>query len=128
MNWDLLIAEYNSGLEVLAAILALVIFVSSLDDLFIDLWYWTRRIFRRAKVERSSQYRQLTADMLRERTEQPLAIMVPAWQESDVIAATTAFRQSALLVGPGCGTSTRCTCGKRRTIFSASSMVGWSFG
>jgi adsorption protein B len=87
MNWDLLIAEYNSGLEVLAAILALVIFVSSLDDLFIDLWYWTRRLFRRAKVERGAQYRQLTADMLRERTEQPLAIMVPAWQESDVIAS-----------------------------------------
>ena len=87
MNWDLLIAEYNSGLEVLAAILALVIFVSSLDDLFIDCWYWVRRIFRRAKVERSAQYRQLTADMLRERTEQPIAIMVPAWQESDVIAS-----------------------------------------
>ena len=77
MNWDLLIAEYNSGLEVLSAILALVIFVSSLDDLFIDLWYWTRRIFRRARVERGSQYKQLTADMLRERTEQPIAIMVP---------------------------------------------------
>ena len=57
MNWDLLIAEYNSGLEVLAAILALVIFVSSLDDVFIDIWYWTRRLFRRAKVERSAQYR-----------------------------------------------------------------------
>ena len=87
MNWDLMIAEYNSGLEVLAAILALVIFVSSLDDLFIDLWYWTRRIFRRTRVERSPQYRRLTAEALREREEQPMAIMVPAWQESDVIAA-----------------------------------------
>lgn len=87
MNWDLLIAEYNSGLEVLAAILALVIFVSSLDDLFIDLWYWARRIFRRSRVERSPQYRRLTAEALREREEQPMAIMVPAWQESDVIAA-----------------------------------------
>src|ERR671921_785134 len=55
MNWDLMIAEYNSGLEVLAAILALVIFVSSLDDLFIDIWYWARRIFRRARVERCPQ-------------------------------------------------------------------------
>ncbi len=87
MNWDLIIAEYNSGLEVLAAILALVIFVSSLDDLFIDLWYWTRRIFRRAKVERNPRYSRLTVEMLRDREEQPLAIMVPAWQESDVIAA-----------------------------------------
>lgn len=87
MNWDLLVAEYNSGLEVLAAILALVIFISSLDDLFIDLWYWTRRIFRRAKVERTPQYRRLTVEQLRDREEQPMAIMVPAWQESDVIAA-----------------------------------------
>lgn len=87
MNWDLIIAEYNSGLEVLAAILALVIFISSLDDLFIDLWYWSRRIFRRARVERDPKYRRLTVEQLRDREEQPMAIMVPAWQESDVIAA-----------------------------------------
>jgi adsorption protein B len=87
MNWDLLIAEYNSGLEVVAAVLALVIFVSSLDDVFIDLWYWTRRIFRQMRVQRDGRYTKLTAQMLRDRTEQPLAIMVPAWQESDVIAA-----------------------------------------
>ncbi|MEJ8839652.1 glycosyl transferase family protein [Ramlibacter sp. AN1133] len=87
MNWDLLVAEYNSGLEVLAAILALVIFVSSLDDLFIDCWYWVRRLIRRAKVESSAQYRRLSVDQLRDREEQPMAIMVPAWQESDVIAA-----------------------------------------
>lgn len=87
MNWDLLLADYNAGLEVMAAILALVIFVSSLDDVFIDLWYWVRRIFRRAKVERNPRYSRLTVEMLREREEQPLAIMVPAWQESDVIAA-----------------------------------------
>lgn len=87
MNWDLMLAEYNSGLEVVAALLVLVIFVSSLDDLFIDLWYWSRRIFRRARIERSPRYRRLTVEQLRDREEQPLAIMVPAWQESDVIAA-----------------------------------------
>ena len=87
MNWDLIIAEYNSGLEVLAAVLTLVIFISSLDDLFIDLWYWGRRAFRSLKVQRSPQYRRLTPEQLRDREEQPMAIMVPAWQESDVIAA-----------------------------------------
>lgn len=87
MNWDLMLAEYNSGLEVIAAILTLVIFVSSLDDLFIDAWYWTRRVFRRARVERNPQYRRLSVEQLRDREEQPMAIMVPAWQESDVIAA-----------------------------------------
>ncbi|HYF20837.1 MAG TPA: glycosyl transferase family protein [Ramlibacter sp.] len=87
MNWDLIIAEYNSGLEILAAILALVIFVSSLDDLFIDLWYWARTAYRKFKVERGPRYSRLTAEVLRDREEQPLAIMVPAWRESDVIAA-----------------------------------------
>jgi bacteriophage N4 adsorption protein B len=87
MNWDLMVADYNSGLEVVAAILVLVIFVSSLDDLFIDIWYWVRRLVRRAKIEKSPQYRRLTPEALRDREEQPLAIMVPAWQESDVIAA-----------------------------------------
>ncbi len=87
MNWDLILAEYNSGLEVLAAILALVIFVSSLDDLFIDIWYWVRRIFRKFKVERGPRYSRLTTEVLRDREEQPMAIMVPAWQEFDVIAA-----------------------------------------
>jgi adsorption protein B len=87
MNWDLMLAEYNSGLEVIAAILTLVIFVSSVDDLFIDAWYWARRLFRRARVERNPQFRRLTAEQLRDRNEQAMAIMVPAWQESDVIAA-----------------------------------------
>lgn len=87
MNWDLMLAEYNSGLEVLAAILTLVIFLSSVDDLFIDAWYWMRRLFRRARIERNPQFRRLTVEQLREREEQPMAIMVPAWQESDVIAA-----------------------------------------
>ena len=87
MGWDLMLAEYNSGLELVAAALTLVIFVSSLDDLFIDAWYWARRILRRSRIERSPQYRRLSAEQLRDREEQPMAIMVPAWQESDVIAA-----------------------------------------
>ena len=87
MNWDLLAADWYSGLEVLAAIVALVIFVSSLDDLFIDLWYWARRAYRAMTVQRSARYVKLTVEQLRDREEQPMAIMVPAWQESDVIAA-----------------------------------------
>ena len=86
MTWDLLIADYYAGLEILAAIVAIVIFVSSLDDLFIDIWYWGRRIFRHLSLQRRN-YSKLTAEQLLERGEQPLAIMIPAWQEHDVIAA-----------------------------------------
>ena len=86
MTWDLLIADYYAGLEFLAAVVAIVIFVSSLDDLFIDIWYWARRGFRYVTSQRRN-YSKLTAAQLLERGEQPLAIMIPAWQEHDVIAA-----------------------------------------
>ena len=39
-------AGYHASLEAAAAILALAILVSSLDDLFIDAWYWCRRLAR----------------------------------------------------------------------------------
>ncbi|HEX2543793.1 MAG TPA: glycosyl transferase family protein, partial [Ramlibacter sp.] len=39
------------------------------------------------RVERDPKFRRLTVEQLRDREEQPMAIMVPAWQESDVIAA-----------------------------------------
>ncbi len=87
MSWDLLIAQYYAGLEVIAVIVAVVILISSLDDLFIDLWYWIRRLWRAISVKRTSQYARLSARQLRERSEQPLAIMVPAWKEYDVIAS-----------------------------------------
>ena len=86
MTWDLIIADYYAGLEILAAIVAIVIFVSSLDDLFIDIWYWVRRGYRYVTSQRRN-YSKLTAAQLLERGEQPLAIMIPAWQEHDVIAA-----------------------------------------
>ena len=78
-------ADYYFVLEVLAATVALLIFISSVDDLFIDIWYWTRRIFRSFTADR--QYPHLTVAQIREKSEQPMAIMVPAWHEYDVIAA-----------------------------------------
>lgn len=82
---NLFSANYYSALEITAAAVALLIFISSLDDLFIDLWYWTRRIYRSFTVDR--QYKRMTEEQLREKSEQPIAIMVPAWLEYDVIAA-----------------------------------------
>lgn len=82
---NLFSANYYSALEITAAVVALLIFISSLDDLFIDLWYWTRRIYRSFTVDR--QYKRMTEEQLREKSEQPIAIMVPAWLEYDVIAA-----------------------------------------
>lgn len=84
LYWPYWLAHYYSFLEVATIGIAVLILISSLDDLFIDLWYWSRRLFRKFTVDR--KYRPLTAQQLLDRDEQPLAIMVPAWLEYDVIA------------------------------------------
>ena len=84
LYWPYWLAHYYSFLEISTLVVAVLILISSLDDLFIDLWYWSRRLFRKFTVDR--KYRPLTARQLLDRDEQPLAIMVPAWLEYDVIA------------------------------------------
>lgn len=80
-----LLAQYYHGLELLAIVVAVLILISSLDDLFIDVWFWVREVYRFFTVKRV--YTPLTAEQLKARAEQPIAIMVPAWLEYDVIAA-----------------------------------------
>lgn len=84
LYWPYWLAHYYSFLEVATIVVAVLILISSVDDLIIDLWYWTRRIYRKFTVDR--KYRPLTAEQLMVRDQQPLAIMVPAWLEYDVIA------------------------------------------
>ncbi len=62
---------------------ALMIFVSSVDDTFLDLYFWVlslqnflTRPFRRIP----------SVEALRAMPEKRLAILIPAWQEADVIA------------------------------------------
>ncbi|WP_293706608.1 glycosyl transferase family protein [Stenotrophomonas sp. UBA7606] len=86
VTWNVMLANYYALLEKGAVVLAVLILLSSLDDLFIDLWYWIRLVWRKLTVVKRASYRPLTANDLRSRDEQPLAIMVPAWAEYDVIA------------------------------------------
>src|SRR3954466_14277963 len=85
MTWS--VAHYHASLELMAAMVAVAILLSALDDVFIDLWYWTRRAVRWWSLERAGRVQPLTPEQLREREEQPIAIMVPAWKEDDGIAA-----------------------------------------
>ncbi|QVQ28239.1 glycosyl transferase family protein [Achromobacter deleyi] len=85
LYWPYLIADYYRGLEIVTAVVGVIILLSSLDDLFIDLWYWVREAYRSLTVKR--KYQPLTTAQLRAKEEQPLAIMVPAWLEYDVIAS-----------------------------------------
>jgi adsorption protein B len=103
------VPEYYQVLEWSAAILALVILASSIDDLFIDAWFWIRRVVRWWTLERTGKLRPLTPEQLHAKPEQPIAIMVPAWKESDVIAAMVEnmvqvldYKQYVVFVGTYC--------------------------
>lgn len=84
LYWPYWLAHYYSFLEAATLVVAVLILISSLDDLIVDLWYWARRLYRKLTAER--RYRPLTEQQLLDRDQQPLAIMVPAWLEYDVIA------------------------------------------
>ncbi|ENV3843132.1 glycosyl transferase family protein [Escherichia coli] len=94
MDWLLdVFATWLYGLKVIAITLAVIMFISGLDDFFIDVVYWVRRIKRKLSVYR--RYPRMSYRELYKPDEKPLAIMVPAWNETGVIgnmaelAATT---------------------------------------
>ncbi|MGN6649879.1 glycosyl transferase family protein [Trinickia sp.] len=76
-------SSYLSGLNVVAMATAIVIFISTVDDLFLDGCYWLSELRRRWRGESNAG---IDEQSLRELDEQYLAIMVPAWKEYDVIA------------------------------------------
>ncbi len=78
---------YWHVLQVLTAFAAVVIFISSIDDLFIDFAYWNMAL---AKGLRQLFKPPPTRDRLSMAAEKNIAIMVPAWQESAVIATMIA--------------------------------------
>ncbi|TKC88853.1 glycosyl transferase family protein [Trinickia terrae] len=78
-------ARYYDVLQYCAGFIAVLILLSSIDDLFVDAWYWAREAWRAVTIRRA--YRPLTVEQLYAREEQPIAVMVPAWLEYDVIAA-----------------------------------------
>lgn len=84
MSWFIdVFATYLYGLKIIAITLALMMLISGLDDLFIDIIYWCRRVKRALTIYRRKKpmdYRELYVP-----DEKPLAIMVPAWNETGVI-------------------------------------------
>jgi adsorption protein B len=94
LYWPYLLADYYSALEWVAVVVASLILVSAIDDLIIDAWFWLRQLYRALTIERI--YKPLTPEQLRARDEQPIAIMIPAWHEDDVIAAMVENMMSVL--------------------------------
>ncbi|MFA7159938.1 MAG: glycosyl transferase family protein [Kiritimatiellia bacterium] len=63
--------------------LVIIFLISGLDDLFVDMVYYTRAAFR--AIFRRRLIKPVTRARLNSVPEKPIAIMVPAWNESDVI-------------------------------------------
>ncbi|GJL73390.1 MAG: hypothetical protein NMNS01_25890 [Nitrosomonas sp.] len=71
------------AMQLLMAFVCIIFFISGLDDLFIDLYFWIRRFYRKFFV--MTKYQPLTERQILDKPEQFIAIMLPAWDESAVI-------------------------------------------
>lgn len=79
------LVAYQQVAEVLTYSVTVIILIASIDDLFIDCWYWLRELYHWYWI--TAQHPALKVEALEAKTERPIAIMVPAWQEHDVIQA-----------------------------------------
>ena len=71
---------------------AIIILLSSLDDFFIDIYYWIRRLWRKITVYK--KHKPFDVNELYKNEEKALAIMVPAWKETGVVAEMAALAAS----------------------------------
>lgn len=95
MDWFVdYFSTYLYGLKVIAITLAILMLISGIDDLFIDIVYWVRRVWRAITVYRSND--RLDYKALYEPQEKALAIMVPAWNETGVIGNMASLAASSL--------------------------------
>lgn len=86
------IALYWLFVKILLYVSAVIIALNSMDDLFIDMYYWTRRVYRKFFV--LNRHKPLESKKLYNIEEKPIAIMLPAWQEADVIASMASLAAS----------------------------------
>src|SRR4051812_2606297 len=61
---------------------AIAILIYGIDDLILDVYYWSRMAYRRFAYRRRPS---LTLEKLNSRPEQRVALMIPCWQESAVL-------------------------------------------
>lgn len=81
------LTAYWNGVQTTLIAVSVIIFVSSLDDLFVDFCYWRLAIGNGLK----RLWRKPVAQVRLQRApEKRIAIMVPAWREADVIASMVA--------------------------------------
>lgn len=72
-------------LKIILIVLGCVFLFSGLDELFIDVIYLSRMLYRAIFIFGVKQISPLTEKQLLEKPEQSVAIMIPCWDESAVI-------------------------------------------
>jgi adsorption protein B len=88
--------QYLYVIEILMLIAGVIIAISSLDDLFVDLLYWTSRLLRTSSAKSKELPPIETLEQLPER---PFAIMIPCWKEHEVIFSMLSSNSRLLRYG-----------------------------
>jgi adsorption protein B len=94
LGWVDFFAYVLFGLKYVAIALALLMFFLGLDDLFIDLVYWSRKLIRRWRIY--DKFERADEQRLYAIAEKPLAIMVPAWNEVGVVGEMARLAASTI--------------------------------
>ncbi|GGW91950.1 glycosyl transferase family protein [Alteromonas halophila] len=94
MSFVEVFTHYLFGIRYLALVLMVCMLMFALDDIFVDVYYWARRFWRRLTVYRNRD--KFDENALFQKKEKPLAIMVPAWQEVGVVAKMAELAASEL--------------------------------
>jgi adsorption protein B len=86
--------HYLFALRYIAVTVMVLILIFAIDDIFIDLYYWSRKAWRAVFIYRKR-------DVFDERNllkikEKPLAIMIPAWLEVGIVAKMAEFTAAEL--------------------------------
>ncbi|MEQ5856829.1 glycosyl transferase family protein [Halomonas sp. EF61] len=82
------------ALKYVAIGLCLLMLAMGIDDLFLDLVYWTRRSWRYWSIYRDNP--RANEERLYQAREKPLAVMVPAWQEVGVVGQMAQLMASTM--------------------------------
>lgn len=94
MSFIDLFTDYLYVLRYIALGLMIIMLIFAVDDVFIDIYYWTRRLWRKLVVYRKREH--FNEQALLKLKEKPLAIMIPAWQEVGVVGKMAELAASEL--------------------------------
>lgn len=94
MNVIDFVALYLFLLKYVSVVLLVMLLAFALDDVFIDGYYWLRRLWRGLTIYRKRAV--FDEQQLYFCKEKPLAIMIPAWQEVGVVGKMAELAASEL--------------------------------